>query len=69
MVSYQRQRSTVGSEPHIRQLKTYKKDRAGKRFERERERDGKKDICGRKIKRLEWRFLNIPLALSLFCPC
>ena len=39
MVSYQRQRSrsTVGIEPHIRQLKTYKKERAGKRLKRERE--------------------------------
>ena len=37
MVSYQRQRSrqTAGIEPHIRQLKTYKKERARKRFERE----------------------------------
>ena len=46
MGSYQRQRSrsTVGIEPHIRQLKTYKKERAGKRVrEREREREmGKK---------------------------
>ena len=49
MGSYQRQcsRSTVGIEPHIRQLETYKKERAGKRVKRERERDGKKDICGR----------------------
>ena len=40
MVSYQRKRSrsTAGIEPHIRQLKTYKKERVGKRFERERER-------------------------------
>ena len=38
----QRSRSTVGIEPHIGQLKTYKKERAGKRVER----DGKKDICG-----------------------
>ena len=39
MGSYQRQRSrsTAGIEPPIRQLKTYKKERAGKRFERERE--------------------------------
>ena len=52
MVLYQRQRSrsTVGSEPHIRQWKTYKKERAGKCFERERARwenksvdDGSKD--------------------------
>ena len=41
MVSYQREhsRSTAGIEPHIRQLKTYKKERAGKHFERERERE------------------------------
>ena len=53
MGSYQRQhpRSTAGIEPHIRQLKTYKKERTGKRFERER--DGKKDICGQLIKILE----------------
>ena len=40
MVLYQpqRSRSTARTEPHIRQLKTYKKERAGKRFERERER-------------------------------
>ena len=48
MVSYQRQRSrsTVGIEPHIRQWKTYKKERAGKRFERERarERDDKTNL-------------------------
>ena len=48
MGSYQRQhsRSTVGIEPHIRQWKTYKKERAGKRVkrEREREKDGKNDI-------------------------
>ena len=59
MVSHQRQRSrsTAGIEPHIRQLKTYENERAGKRFrEREIERNGKKDICGRQIKRLEWRF-------------
>ena len=39
MGSYQRKRprSTVGIEPHIRQLKTYKNVRAGKRVERERE--------------------------------
>ena len=39
MGSYQRQRSrsTVGIEPHIRQLKTYKKEKAGKRVKRERE--------------------------------
>ena len=44
MGSYQRQRSrlTVGIEPHIRQLKTYKKERAGKRVKRERERWEKK---------------------------
>ena len=45
MGSYQRQclRLTAGIEPHIRQLKTYKKERAGKRFDREREREmGKK---------------------------
>ena len=51
MGSYQRQRSslTAGIEPHVRQWKTYKKERAGKRErkrERERERDGIKDICG-----------------------
>ena len=38
----QRSRSTAGIEPHIRQWKTYKKERAGKRFKRQRERDGKK---------------------------
>ena len=40
MGSYQRQRSrsTVAIEPHIRQLKTYKKERAEKRVKRERER-------------------------------
>ena len=48
MGSYQRQRSrsTAGIEPHIRQSKTYKKERAGTCFKRERERmresDGKK---------------------------
>ena len=44
MGSFQQQRSrlTVGIEPHIGHLKTYKKERAGKRVERERERDGKK---------------------------
>ena len=46
MGSYQRQRSrsAVGTEPHISQWKTYKKERAGKRVKRKR--DGKKDICG-----------------------
>ena len=41
MGSYQRQRSrsTTGIEPHIRQWKTYKKERAGTRFKRERERE------------------------------
>ena len=41
MGSYQRQhlRSTAGIEPHIREWKTYKKERAGKRLERERERE------------------------------
>ena len=44
MGSYQRQRSrsTAGIEPHIRQWKTYKKERAGnilRERERERERD------------------------------
>ena len=41
---YQRQRSrwTAGVETNIRQWKTYKKERAGTRSERERERDGKK---------------------------
>ena len=44
----QRSRSTVGIEPHIRQLKTYKKERQENVLsKRERERDGKKDICGR----------------------
>ena len=44
MGSYQRQRSrsTVGTEPHIRQWKTYKKERAGKRVKRERGRDREK---------------------------
>ena len=39
MVLYQQQRSrsTVGIEPHIRQWKTYKKERAGERVKRERE--------------------------------
>ena len=36
----QRSRLTAGVEPHIRQWKTYEKETAGKRFERER--DGKK---------------------------
>ena len=41
MGSYQRQRSrsTVRIEPHIRHLKTYKKERAGKRVKREIERE------------------------------
>ena len=41
MGSYQRQRSrsTVRIEPHIRQWKTYKKERAGKRVKRERVRE------------------------------
>ena len=41
MGSYKRQRSrsTAGVEPHIRQWKTYKKETAGTRFERERERE------------------------------
>ena len=45
MGSYQRQRSgsTAGIELDIsREWKTYKKERAGKRLKRERERDGKK---------------------------
>ena len=51
----QRSRSTAGIEPHIRQWKTYKKERAGARFKREREREREreiwaKDICGRHIK-------------------
>ena len=47
MGSYQQQysRSTVGIEPHIRQWKTYKKERARRPVKRER--DGKKDTCGR----------------------
>ena len=70
MGSYQRQRSrsTVGIEPHIRQLETYKKERAGKRVEREREM-GKKISVDDRSKYSNGAFLNIPLALSLFCPC
>ena len=39
MGSYQRQRSRsrAGIEAHVRQFKRYKKERAGKLFERERE--------------------------------
>ena len=39
MGSYQRQRSrsTAGIEPHVREWKTFNKERAGKRLERERE--------------------------------
>ena len=66
MGSYQRKhsRSTAGIEPHIMQLKTYKKQRIGKRFEREREM--KKIYIS-----VDYRskYYNIPLALSLFCPC
>ena len=56
-----RSRSTAGIEPHIRQLKTYKKERVGKCFERE---------IGKNIS-VDYRskYYNIPLALSLFCPC
>ena len=65
MGSYQqkRSRSTAGIEPHIKQLKTYKKERVGKRFERERE-------MGKNIS-VDYRskYYNIPLALSIFCPC
>ena len=75
MGSYQRQRSrsTVGIEPHIRLLKTYKKERPGKHVKRERESERE-----RWEKRYLWTidqnirmvfFLNIPVALSLFCPC
>ena len=41
MGSYQRQssRPTAGIESNIRQSKTYKKERAGTRFERDRERE------------------------------
>ena len=48
MGSYKRQRSrsTAGVEPNIRQWKTYKKETAGTRFEREREREMEKDIYG-----------------------
>ena len=49
MGSFQRKcsRLTAGIEPHIRQLKTYKKERVGKRSDRDTEREmGKKDICG-----------------------
>ena len=45
MGSYHRQRSrlTAGIEPHVREWKTYNKERAGKRLrERDRERDGGK---------------------------
>ena len=64
MGSYQRKcsRLTAGIEPHIRQLKTYKKERAGKR---KRERKMGKNIS------VDYRskYYNIPLALSLFFPC
>ena len=78
MGSYQRQhsRSTAGNEPHVGEWKTYKKEREGKRLERERQTDRQRQ---RKRERLEKRylwtinqnikmgFLNIPLASSLFC--
>ena len=70
MGSYQRQRSrsTVAIEPHIRQLKTYKKERAEKRVKREREM-GKKIPVDDRSKYWNGALLNIPLALSSFCPC
>ena len=66
MGSYQRKRSrsTAGIEPHIRQLKAYKQENVRER-ERAREREMGKTIT------LDYRskYYNIPLALSLFCPC
>ena len=46
MGSYQRQRSrsTARIEPRIREWNKYKKERAGKRFEREREREMGKNV-------------------------
>ena len=41
-----RSRSTAGIEPHIREWKTYKKERAGTRFKREREREREKEGKG-----------------------
>ena len=35
----QRSRSTAEIEPHVREWKTYKKEREGKRLKRERERE------------------------------
>ena len=45
MGSYHRQRSrsTAGIEPHVREWKTFNKERAGKRLEREREREREMD--------------------------
>ena len=77
MVSYQRQRSrsTVGIEPHIRQWKTYKKERAGKRFERERERDGKTNLwtIDQKIRMAFFKhsfriITNLSMLKSMFSP-
>ena len=49
MGSYQRQRSnsTAGIEPHVREWKTYNKERAGKRFKREREMGKKVSVDDR----------------------
>ena len=56
----QRSRSTVGIEPHIRQWKTYKKERAGKRVKREREREREREMG----KRYLWTIdQNIRMAL------
>ena len=65
MGSYQRQRSrsTARIEPHIRQLKIYKKERVGKRFEREREMGENIFVDYRS------KYYKISLELSLFCPC
>ena len=58
MGSYQQQysRSTVGIEPHIRQWKTYKKERARRPVKRERERWEKRYLWT--IKLLEWHFFK-----------
>ena len=72
MGSHQRQRSrsAAGIEPHIREWKKWK---GQGNVERERETEREREI-GKKVyvdhgSNIEIGFLNIPLALSLFCTC